>query len=56
MVRFGDGDYVEEEMRYERRVRENERRSRGYDEDTKRMYERSVREKERRFTDYDEEK
>jgi hypothetical protein len=56
MVRFGVRDYVEEEMRYERRVREKERSGRGYDEDMERMYEKRVREKERRFRDYDEEK
>jgi hypothetical protein len=50
MLRFGARDYVEE-MRYGRRVRENARRSRGYDEDMERMNERRVREKERRFRD-----
>ena len=33
MVRFGVRDYVEVEMRYERRVREKERRFRDYDEE-----------------------
>jgi hypothetical protein len=53
MVRFGARDYVEEEMRYERRVREKER-CRDYDEEKQRC-ERRIKEKERKLRDVERE-